>query len=85
MITPGEDVAARPPKPGAKTCGICGDVYDDWIWDDQDQEWENDFEWWWHPPSGHDFLCRRWCWIKAHQASCGEGNECPKPEAEVTA
>jgi hypothetical protein len=68
----------RPPKPAPVTCGQCGEVSDGWIWDEQDQEWEPDFEWWHQPPSGHDFLCRRWCWIKVHRASCGD-DECLWP------
>lgn len=65
-----------PSRPEAKVCGQCGEVCDDWVWDEQDQEWENDFEWWSHKASGHGFLCSRWCWVKVHQAHCGEGNPC---------
>jgi len=62
-------------KPGPETCP-CGEVCDSWIYDEQDQEWEPDFEWWSHKASGHGFLCSRRCWLDAHRASCGTGNGC---------
>jgi hypothetical protein len=69
-------IPLQPGRPAPLTCGGCGGVVDDWVWLDDEFAWENDFEWWRHPASGHDFLCSRGCWVKVHQAHCGSGVPC---------
>jgi hypothetical protein len=70
--------------PGPVECEVCSRQVNDWVWDVESAEWEPDFEWWHHPPSGHQYLCCRDCWLKVHRFFCGKGNACRTEEPDGT-
>ena len=66
------------------TCGACGGVADDWIWDEQDQEWENNFEWWHNRDQGCTYLCSRLCWLRSEGYVWRDGRWCKgEPQARA--
>lgn len=55
-------------RPDPLVCSACRNVYDDWSWNTEDQDWQFDGEWWTDPVLPEyvhlGFTCSQHCYME---------------------